>query len=294
MRFFTRALTALMLLLSMQFSSTFAQEILSEDFATYEGNAPDPAGWNEWTGVATPVDEDSHWSADASNYISAEKSAKFGFNAWNSDPVDAWLLSPTLDLTQNGGTNRLSFMYKSGKLLGDNDYIEVKISVDNGATFSSLGTIQMGSSDGWMQKIVDLSAYNQTDVRLAFYAHDDTEEDVYTSFYIDNVVVESIPDYDYAILPNSINDNTFPDTTVFSGDVINFGAALHSYGLQTATTPVRWSVDGGSPATANETSASIDYLNTINHTFASGWTAPNEPGIYTLKLYTDHADDANR
>ncbi|ALO16208.1 hypothetical protein L21SP5_02585 [Salinivirga cyanobacteriivorans] len=293
MRFFTRALTALMLLLSMQFSSTFAQEILSEDFATYEGNAPDPAGWNEWTGVATPVDEDSHWSADASNYISAEKSAKFGFNAWNSDPVDAWLLSPTLDLTQNGGTNRLSFMYKSGKLLGANDYIEVKISVDNGATFSSLETIQMGSSDEWMQKNIDLSAFNQTDVQLAFYAHDDTEEDVYTSFYIDNVVVENIPDYDYAVLPNSINHNTFADTTVFSGDVINFGAALYSYGLQTASTPVKWSVDGGTPATANETSGSIDYLNTINHTFSAGWTAPNEPGVYTLKLYTDHADDVN-
>ncbi len=293
MRFFTRVLIALMILLSIQFSSTYAQEILSEDFATYEGNAPDPVGWNEWTGEAIPVDEDSHWSADASNYISAEKSAKFGFNAWNSDPVDAWLLSPTLDLTQNGGSNRLSFMYKSGKLLGANDYVEVKISIDNGATFSSLVTIQMGSSDGWMQKIIDLSAYNQTNVRLAFYAHDDTEEDVYTSFYIDNVVVESIPDYDYAILPNSINDNTFPDTTVFSGDVINFGAALYSYGLQTATTPVKWSVDGGTPATVNETSASVDYLNTINHTFASGWTAPDEPGIYTLKLYVDHADDVN-
>lgn len=273
----------------------FSQEILNEDFATYEGDAPDPAGWNEFFGVTDLIDSTSSWTNSESEFVSVENSAKADFSSWNSEMIDAWLVTPSLDLTQHGGDNRLTFYYKSStNNLGDNDSLSVMVSTDGGNSYEILKTYQKSLQTEWTKEIIDLSPYNTADVKLAFYFHDDTEENVSASLYLDNVVVEAIPDYDYAVLSADEDERTMRDTTIFSGDAIHFNAVVKNFGMISESVPFKWSVDGGAPTTNEETTSELSYKDDENYQFSSSWTAPDTEGVYPLKLFTDHANDASR
>jgi len=272
------------------------QTLLDENFNSYKGDAPEPAGWNELNGMSAQADSNSIWDANFSTYYSDTVSAVAGFSSWNSNSLDSWLVTPTLDLTQNGGENRLSFFYKGkNELLGANDSVSVMISVDGGATFELVKTFHDNLPTKWSNEIIDLAGWGTSNnVKLAFYFHDDTEESEYNKFYLDDVTISAKPAHDFAVLSDQLDERTIQDTTVFAGESINFHAVVKNYGTTTESTPVKWICESGSPATNSETSPSLAFEQKTHYTFTNTWTAPSTSGNYSLKIFTDHADDAAR
>mgnify|MGYP006283566267 CR=1 FL=1 len=285
---------ALTFFLAMIGFSSQGQTLLDEDFSSYTGNAPDPVGWNEFTGTETLTDADSEWNSNESVIHSDSVSAVASFSSWNSNMIDAWLVTPNLDLTQNGGNNRLSFYYKGkDENLGEKDSVSVMISLDGGTTYEWVKTYQFNLPTQWTQEIIDLSGYNQPSVKIAFYFHDDTDADNYTKFYLEDVKVGSVPASDFGTVPHVLDARSMKDTTVFCGDAVNFNMVVKNYGSTTGQAPVTWMVDGGTPTDHSESSSSLAYLEGENYEFTNTWTAPATQGEYNLKIFTDLAGDTN-
>ncbi len=289
-------LLSIAILFAMLSGQSFGQTLLDEDFNSYEGDAPDPVGWNELNGVSDLADSTSEWDVDYSTYYSDTASALATFSSWNGEPKDSWLVTPTLDLTQNGGVNRLSFYYKGNSdMLGANDSISVMISVDEGSTFELLKTIKGEIPTVWTNEIIDLSAWGSSaTVKLAFYFHDDTEEDKYNKFFLDDVKVAAKPAHDFSIIPGNIDERSLTDTTIFAGESVNFHMMVENLGTTTESAPIKWTCEAGTPATNSESTSELADGETEHYQFANTWTAPNTNGTYTLKIYTDHASDEFR
>lgn len=289
-------LLSLTIVLAMFSVQLFGQTLLNENFNSYEGDAPDPAGWNELNGVTSLQDSTSHWEADYSIFNSDTVSAKATFGSWNSEAKNSWLVTPTLDLTQNGGQNRLNFYYKANKSdFSAKDSVSVMISVDGGSTFELVETIKGNLPTEWFNKIIDLSAWGtSSNVKLAFFFHDDTEEDVYNKFYLDDVIVEAIPAHDFAVIPGLMDNRSLQDTTVYVGESANFHMMVKNYGTTTENAPVKWTVETGSPTSNSENTSTLAAGEGEHFQFSTSWNASGTNGVYTLKVFTDHASDANR
>lgn len=84
--------------------------------------------------------------------------------------MDSRLISPPLTLAASppGGKLRLSFWQWFNIRSGDGDWGSVEISDDNGSTWTQLGPLTSGSSDGWVPMELEISAWIGRTVRVAF------------------------------------------------------------------------------------------------------------------------------
>ncbi|MCD6555730.1 MAG: T9SS type A sorting domain-containing protein [Bacteroidales bacterium] len=192
-------------------------QVLDEPFDTYI-----PAGWTEFDGVlaapVVPSGTSSMWVGDDFGNMGTSEAAKI--NLYSTTHED-WLITPSMDLGVSG-TYQLEFdlaITEYGNLnpstMGSDDIFAVVISTDDGATWTSVNTLQLWNSTTPISNsgdhiIISLAAYTGV-VKIGFYAGDgpiDDPED--NDLFVDNVVVRETPTGPiFAVNPESHNYGTY-------------------------------------------------------------------------------------
>lgn len=263
-----------------------AQQLLFEDFddfpSVYSSDPIASTGWTEAKGVEGSLTiENSKWGG--SGYT--DRVAAFTFSEYNSTDNDEWLITPALDLTQNGGKNTLSFIAKCSftQSLG-NDFIKIMVSTDGGTSFSLLKEFKTYTKE-FTKEIIDLSAYSTyNNVKFAFYAHDSGSDDYDIEFNLDKVTIDATPDVELGIIDNKENTFTSSDTTVFISQKASFRTVVKNYGKTTAAGNIKMLVNNGEVGSkalnilAGETA--IIYFDE--------WTAPTTEGEYSIDFVIEN------
>ncbi len=247
----------------------------TEDF---EPTYPDDY-WIEFKGVlADPTittGDFSSWADDGFGNDGEDGSAKL--NIWGTNPKE-WMATPPIDLgtgtdyqlefdlalTEWGNTN--------ASTLGDDDIFAVIISVDNGATWSSVNVLQQwGSTDVISATgdhiIIPLTGYSGI-VRIGFYG-ESTVTNADNDLFVDNVSVFEAPSTE-----TDITAFSFPEQT---------GAATIDATAHTVEIEVAYGTDLTDLIPTIEVSegATIDPLSGVAQDFSSDvtYTVTAEDGL---------------
>ena len=254
---------------------SFSQNILlSEDF---EG-ANLPTGWTIQTNAS-----DGGWNMGTAQNIESQwwEIANHGkIIGTNDDDCDCdksidYLIAPQLDLS-NSVAAALQFenYFDGGEFQGNTEVATLEYSLDNGASWSILTTID-GTDDGaWDSQSVDLSSLcGNANVLIGFH-YDDNGGWMF-GWAIDDVLIFEPEGLDLSLtsldIPSNVN---VPATLPISGTVTNMGAeTITSFDLS-------WDIGGSMSYTSSFTNLSIPSLGTYSFThqdnleiFNSGQTA---------------------
>ncbi|MCD4819949.1 MAG: hypothetical protein K8S23_14795 [Candidatus Cloacimonetes bacterium] len=281
-----KAIVLISLLMIFSFSVLQAEVIMTEDF---EG---DVSSWtfgtsgqtNMWAcGTAT-----SH-NGSKSAYISSDGGANATYV--KSSASESWL-ERSVDLTAYSSAN-LSFYWKCDGQGGvpNRDYGEVYI--NNGINHLESGYREFEGQSTWIQKTnIDLSSYVGYIIVLKFKWVNNSSAGDDPPFSVDDIEITGTPGHDFATLSYSEDNQSMDDITVYTGSSVQFNIVAKNVGNINESSPIKWICDGGTPTSdTNETTGSLAPNDTENHIFLPNWTAPATPGDYTLKFYTDLAND---
>jgi hypothetical protein len=178
-----------------------------EDFSSFL-----PTCWSEATGLLTAASSLTYGSSDWS-------SDEFANNSSNTQAANLniccgadsdWIISPSIDLGDGSVDYQLEFdlaltdwlSTNAPEMNGTDDKFAVVISTDNGATWTSVNTLQMWDNAGspfvyndisytGEHIIIDLTGYTGT-VKFGFYG-ESTVSNADNDLFIDNVEVIEIP-----------------------------------------------------------------------------------------------------
>ena len=166
----------------------------SEDFTDFL-----PGCWEEAQGPASgpTTTGSSTWTSDGFANNGTTGSARVNLY---SNSHEEWLISPVFDLS--GGNYELSFdvavtAYSddTASPMGSDDEVQLLVSTDNGATWSSLMTWNASNtpSNTGDNITFGLSNYPQNNVQFAFWASDGTVDDSEDyNFYVDNFAIQTV------------------------------------------------------------------------------------------------------
>lgn len=175
----------------------------TEDFTSYLGVAPPPICWQEadagdpTTGPNTFGT--SLWLNDNfANITGSSNCAKV--NMYTNTKRD-WLITPHFDLSSGSFEVRYDFAVTNWNgtnpiVMGSDDQMMFLISPDGGTTWTTLKTYDASTtySNTGQTEIVNLSAYNQSDVIFAFWSNEGIVDDAADyDFFIDNFKVQVPP-----------------------------------------------------------------------------------------------------
>ncbi|WP_460220232.1 choice-of-anchor L domain-containing protein [Psychroserpens sp. MEBiC05023] len=195
----------------------FVPEYL-EIFDTIIPNCWDEADGGDATTGPTGLGAGS-WGADG--FLNNGFGGAYKINLWQANKSD-WILSPQFDLT--GGPFQLDFDFgimqfgsnTNAGTLGSDDTVEVLISTDNGATWTSLLTFDNTSvvpATG-TQVVIDLTAYSGQVVQFGILGSEGTVDDTEDNdVFVDNFRVRQVPTCQE---PTGI---TVANITAFTADV---------------------------------------------------------------------------
>jgi hypothetical protein len=138
-----------------------------------------------------------------------------------SSNANTRLISPEITLTAIPGQNPMLFFYQWHVIENNDDNGYVQLSV-NGGDWQTVSNPITGSSQAWSQSGVDLSAYADSTIRIAFYFTSNFDGTVYRGWYIDDIRIDGITaiDKDEILLPTKFKllqnfPNPFnPSTTI--------------------------------------------------------------------------------
>lgn len=241
--------------------SLHSQNILiSEDF---EGNNL-PNGWTISTNAS-----DGGWSIGTAQNIESQwwEIANHGkIIGTNDDDCDCdksmdYLILPTLDFS-NSTAAALQFenYFDGGEFQGNTEIATLEYSLDNGASWSILSTIEGAEEGVWDSQSIDLSSLcGNANVLLGF--HYDDDGGWMFGWAIDDVLIFEPEGLDLALTSLAIPPNVnVPATLAISGTVTNMGA-------ETITSfDVSWDIGGGMIFNTSVTGVAIPSLGTYNFT----------------------------
>ena len=170
----------------------------TNDFTTFLGNC-----WEEGndTDILTgPNNTNGAWGADGFLNVGTTGAAKI--NLYNTGDQD-WIVSPTFDFSAGSlglafDVGVTTFAGTGASAMGSDDEVQVLISNDDGATWISLETFNVGNtpSNTGDAKLYDLAAYTSATTKFAFWATEGAVDDAEDyDFFIDNFRVDA-----YAVL----------------------------------------------------------------------------------------------
>jgi hypothetical protein len=170
-------------------------DVINEDFNTWP-----PVNWTIVNGSTSVGNQ--HWHSEGTT----DKYAAVQYD--NGDGVihdqDEWLISPEFTVPVNAFLN---FVYHSNPYWmvdpNENADVNVKVSTDGGTTWTALWNENDTDFEYsvWTEEFVDLGDYVGQNVKIAFqYIGTDA-----CWFYIDNVVVYGLPEFDLEITDARIN-----------------------------------------------------------------------------------------
>ena len=241
--------------------SLHSQNILiSEDF---EGDNL-PNGWTISTNAS-----DGGWSIGTAQNIESQwwEIANHGkIIGTNDDDCDCdksmdYLILPTLDFS-NSTAAALQFenYFDGGEFQGNTEIATLEYSLDNGASWSILSTIEGAEEGVWDSQSIDLSSLcGNANVLLGF--HYDDDGGWMFGWAIDDVLIFEPEGLDLALTSLAIPPNVnVPATLAISGTVTNMGA-------ETITSfDVSWDIEGGMIFNTSVTGVAIPSLGTYNFT----------------------------
>jgi hypothetical protein len=164
--------------------------LLSEGF---EGNFP-PTGWTRIitnTGYCDSYPQYSaHWNQSSDVVHNGTKAA---YVWWDYQHQDEWLITPEINLVgiPNGILTFWSYGYEGSTY---NDHYYVKISTDNGVTWTELFDLSsFPPNQGWNSYtspyVIDLAAYQGQIIQLAWHAVSPQNDGIWYQWCIDDVEV---------------------------------------------------------------------------------------------------------
>jgi hypothetical protein len=122
--------------------------------------------------------------------------------------ADDWLISPTILLSVPSRSTKIILRYKEWfELESGYDRGSLKLSTDDGETWSTLSS-KDGSSD-WREQQIDLSAFANKKIRLAFQFSSDSST-AFQGWYVDNIQLVSFDAQPFNISMTSLNSQNFP------------------------------------------------------------------------------------
>ncbi|MBD3181454.1 VWA domain-containing protein, partial [Candidatus Poribacteria bacterium] len=181
--------------------------ILKEDFETGGGMWSINGCWE--TGKPTSGPNNAYSS---SNCAATNLSGNYPNN------VDDYLISPSIDLPSlNYPSSRLVIeFWEWFRLESSYDYGRIKISIDDGSTWTNIGA-STGSSD-WRETVIDINSYAEKTIRLAFQIYSDSSN-TYSGWYIDDIDIAIYEPKPLEIALVSLNPQNFP--FVYMNTVVN-------------------------------------------------------------------------
>ncbi|MDG1735288.1 MAG: choice-of-anchor J domain-containing protein, partial [Crocinitomicaceae bacterium] len=241
--------------------SLHSQNILiSEDFEA--NNLP-----NGWT-ISTNA-SDGGWSIGTAQNIESQwwEIANHGkIIGTNDDDCDCdksmdYLILPTLDFSNiTAAALQFENYFDGGEFQGNTEIATLEYSLDNGASWSILSTIEGAEEGVWDSQSIDLSSLcGNANVLLGF--HYDDDGGWMFGWAIDDVLIFEPEGLDLALTSLAIPPNVnVPATLAISGTVTNMGA-------ETITSfDVSWDIEGGMIFNTSVTGVAIPSLGTYNFT----------------------------
>jgi len=101
------------------------------------------------------------------------------------------LISPEITLTPITGQNPMLFFYHWFIIENNDDNGYIQLSV-NGGDWQTVSNPISGSSETWSQFGLDLAAYADSTIQIAFYFTSNSDGTIYSGWYIDDIRIEGI------------------------------------------------------------------------------------------------------
>ena len=129
--------------------------------------------------------------------VNSYSSASFGpigsYHAglwWDYGHQDEWLITPPVSIGSGTVMSFETTVYEGSTY---NDHYHVKVSTDNGATWTSVWDAAALTGNGWNYYAypynIDLSAYAGQSVKIAFNAHDGDGQGLWYVWFVDNISI---------------------------------------------------------------------------------------------------------
>ncbi|MEM6514631.1 MAG: choice-of-anchor L domain-containing protein [Bacteroidota bacterium] len=236
-----------------------------EDFAELVGFAQIiPDCWEEAdAGDVTTGPQNlgtSSWVADEFNNTGTGDGA-YKINLWLASKSD-WIISPQFDLT--GGPFQVDFDFaiapfgqSTAGTLGSDDFVQLLITTDNGATWTVLQTFDSNSTvpAGGTQVVEDLTAYAGQIVQFGILGSEGTVDDPEDNdVFVDNFRVREIPN-----CPEP-NDVIVSNITESTADISWSSSVPPATAWEYVVSPAGTGEPTGPGTEVTETNVSIDNL----------------------------------
>lgn len=271
------------------------------DFSGYSGsNLPTVApGWFEAEGLAMPDSGSSSWfEDDFLNDVNHPNGSSVRIQL-SSDTDEEWIIGPKV---APGPTSLLSFdlgltasFSGSASNFGSDDYLEVLVSTDCGATFTPLVRYDSTSnvSNLGQTEVIQLGAYAGQDIIIGFFATEGTfDDDESCNVYIDNIHLNNPTPVEVAATEVSLLSTSFclGAGETIEGTLQNTNLSL----LDFAVNPVDWTLEIAGPVpgtfsgTINTGTLEVDSTLTLTLTTAADFSLS---GSYDLNFTLSNPDD---
>lgn len=229
-----------------------AQQHFYDDFSS--GNM------NNWTLTDSDSDGSNWMIRDYDDGVQEEHASSASWNPSTESPAgalnpDNWMVSPAINLGSASGTTELRWkVYGQDQSYADENYTVYVATASDIATLGASGTNfneVVGTSAGYMDRSIDVSAFNGQTIYVAFRHHN--VSDMFR-LNIDDIEVVTLMADDIQMVSHSINAVVQAGNLNITGTIKNNGSnAINSFDL---------TYDAGAGVVSE----------TINQTIASGAT----------------------
>jgi len=210
---------------SATYTINSVKTILEEDFESQSSHSD--INLNGWTNIIE--NGTRKWQARTyNNNLYAQFSSYQSNDAANT----AWLVSPELDLTN---LNNIIFSFKTKDGFNKGDVLDVLISENYNSVDPSIATwnpinakIASGTPSGYAPSFtesgdIDLSAYKNKTIHIAFKYHSQTDAGITTTMQVDDILVKAEDATNIAPVINSISSSV---NIIQPGESVNIVAEI--------------------------------------------------------------------
>lgn len=234
----------------------------------------------------------AEWSTDMSSTASHGIVATRGLTRrLSSSGASAYAISPMVGSITSGSS--LSFHYRivdytgyplNGTSLGSNDKIDVQVSTDDGATFTTIHTIDHNNhvpSTVFAAKMLSLSAYNGSYIKIRFlcsYAAGDYYAD------IDNVIIDNNTSMSYAASTTEQASTANAGTGTSNNEIIRLLVVTQKETSPLSITQITFNTTGSTNASGDIAAAKVFYTTTptFGMSVQFGSIQNNPSGSFTI------------
>lgn len=250
-------------------------------------------GWREATGLP-PTGTTSNWRPSTTVQSTAFNTITGTVNLFTTGKRE-WIISPNVPVGPNTG-----LVFKAAvtawqtalpSQMGSDDSLKIMVSTNCGANWIVHSFINRASnlSNQLTQRVVPLSVYNGQEIRIGLMATEGIVDDLEDyDFHVDDIEIRSLPDNDLAVngISSPISGCT-GSTPVLTAQIANVGI------LPQSNFPVCYQINSEAPVCTTITSV-LNSNQTLSLSFPSASPTLSSPGNYTIRVYTNLANDAIR